>query len=36
MGAIAGADFSTVEVLRPFDLVRNFVFFVVDIRDFPP
>jgi len=32
MGAIAGADFFTVEVLRPFGLVRHFVFFVIDIR----
>ena len=31
MGAIAGADFFTVEVLRPFGLVRYFVFFVIDI-----
>jgi len=32
MGAIAGADFFTVEVLRPFALVRYFVFFVIDIE----
>jgi len=31
MEAIAGAGFFTVEVLRPFGLVRNFVFFVIDI-----
>ena len=31
LGAIAGADFFTVEVLRPFGLVRYFVFFVIDI-----
>ena len=30
-GAIAGADFFTVEVLTPFGLVRYFVFFVIDI-----
>jgi transposase InsO family protein len=32
LGAIAGADFFTVEVLRPFALVRYFVFFVIDIK----
>jgi Integrase core domain len=31
LGSIAGADFFTVEVLRPFGLVRYFVFFVIDI-----
>jgi putative transposase len=31
MGAIAGADFFTVEVLTPFGLVRYFVFFLIDI-----
>ena len=31
LGAIAGADFFTVEVLTPFGLVRYFVFFVIDI-----
>ncbi len=30
-GAIAGADFFTVEVVKPFGLVRYLVFFVVDI-----
>jgi len=30
-GAIAGADFFTVEVVKPFGLVRYFVFFPVDI-----
>jgi transposase InsO family protein len=32
LGAIAGADFFTVEVLRGFGLVRYFVFFVIDIK----
>ena len=32
MGAIAGADFFTVEVLRPFGLARYFVFFAIDIK----
>ena len=31
LGAIAGADFFTVEVLRGFGLVRYYVFFVIDI-----
>ena len=31
LGAIAGADFFTVEVLTPFGLVRYFVLFVIDI-----
>jgi len=31
LGAIAGADFFTVEVLRVFGLVRYYVFFVIDI-----
>ena len=31
LGAIAGADFFTIEVLRGFGLVRYFVFFVIDI-----
>ncbi len=31
LGAIAGADFFTVEVLTPFGMVRYFVFFVIDI-----
>jgi putative transposase len=31
VGAVAGADFFTVEVLRSFGLVRYFVFFVIDI-----
>ena len=31
LGAIAGADFFTVEVLTPCGLIRYFVFFVVDI-----
>ena len=31
LGAIAGADFFTVEVLRGFGLVRHYVFFVIDI-----
>jgi transposase InsO family protein len=31
MGAIAGADFVTVEVLRPFGLIRCLVFFAIDI-----
>ena len=30
-GAIAGADFFTVEVLTPFGMVRYFVLFVIDI-----
>src|SRR5664280_2857843 len=32
LGAIAGADFFTVEVLRGFGLVRYWIFFVIDIR----
>jgi putative transposase len=32
LGAIAGADFFTVEVLHGFGLVRYFVFFVIDIK----
>ena len=32
LGAIAGADFFTVEVLRGFGLVRYYVFFVIDIK----
>jgi hypothetical protein len=38
LGAIAGADFFTVEVLRGFGLVRYYVFFVIDIgtRRVPP
>ena len=31
LGAIAGADFFTVEVLRGFGLVRYIVFFIIDI-----
>ena len=31
LGAIAGADFFSVEVLRGFGVVRHYVFFVVDI-----
>jgi hypothetical protein len=31
LGAIAGADFFTVEVLRGFGLVKYYVFFVLDI-----
>ena len=31
LGAIAGADFFTVEVLRGFGLIRYYVFFVIDI-----
>jgi len=31
MGAIAGGDFLSVEVLSPFGLIRYFVFFVIDI-----
>jgi len=31
LGAIAGADFFTVEVLTPFGLIRTFVLFVIDI-----
>ncbi|HMA91263.1 MAG TPA: integrase core domain-containing protein, partial [Polyangiaceae bacterium] len=31
LGAIAGADFFTAEVLRGFGLVRYYVFFVIDI-----
>jgi len=31
LGAIAGADFFTVEVLRGFGLVRYWIFFVIDI-----
>jgi hypothetical protein len=31
LGAIAGADFFTVEVLRGFGLVRYYVLFVIDI-----
>jgi putative transposase len=31
LGAIAGADFFTVEVLRGFGLVRYYVFFIIDI-----
>ena len=31
LGAVAGADFFTVEVLRGFGLVRYYVFFVIDI-----
>jgi putative transposase len=31
LGAIAGADFFTVEVLRSFGLVRHWVMFVIDI-----
>jgi len=31
MGAIAGGDFFSVEVLSPFGLIRYFVFFVIDI-----
>jgi putative transposase len=31
LGAIAGADFFTVEVLRGFGLVRYWVFFIIDI-----
>ncbi|MGE5783423.1 MAG: hypothetical protein ACM3ZE_02495, partial [Myxococcales bacterium] len=31
LGAISGADFFTVEVLRGFGLVRCYVFFVIDI-----
>jgi hypothetical protein len=30
-GAIAGVDFFTVEVLTPFGIVRDFVFFLIDI-----
>ncbi|MFC1641944.1 hypothetical protein ACFL5O_04540 [Myxococcota bacterium] len=32
LGAIAGADSFTVNVLRGFGLVRNWVFFVIGIR----
>ena len=32
LGAIAGADFFTVEVLRGFGLVRYWVLFVIDIE----
>ena len=31
LGAIAGADFFTVEVLRGFGLIRYYVFFIIDI-----
>jgi putative transposase len=31
LGAIAGADFFTVEVLRGFGLVRYWVMFVIDV-----